>query len=293
MVGTKKGGGKTTVKLKVGARKKMVLSRSSNAKSQNGSDNTTTVASAASNANDDLVEISSRPTLFNEETWWMLDLENKSVISTRQGATPLAARCQREYQWDETKCRTVLKAYRQFLMLKKHFQDWDATILSPSGPVDQMWHQHLLDVTHYCHDTKLLCGHVVGHNPDGALDHTMKTRRTKTTRDALAELFGSDYVKEMWFTQAELSAQEESTAVSGDDLVNIRLRDQTGEVTFYRTKRSFKLEKIFNSVSKKMGLCVDSLSFLFDGERINGQLSAADYNIDDQDQIDFMLEGRG
>ena len=80
-------------------------------------------------------------------------------------------------------------AYKQFLELKKEFQDWDATILSPSGFVDKMWHQHILDVNNYSHDMMLLCGHVVGHNPDGALDTAAKTARTKTTRKALRQRY--------------------------------------------------------------------------------------------------------
>jgi hypothetical protein len=137
---------------------------------------------------------------------------------------PLVARCQREYRWDETKCRKVLNAYQQFFELKKYFQDWDATILSPSQVVDQMWHQHLLDVTNYCHDTILLFGHVVGHNPDGALDSPAKAARTKTTRDALFEHFGSDYDKEMWLTPTELREEERI------DSVKKQLRLKTKEV---------------------------------------------------------------
>jgi hypothetical protein len=110
----------------------------------------------------------------------------------------------REYLWDETKCRRVLNAYNQFLELKKQFRDWDATILSPSRVVDLMWRQHLLDFTNYYHDTILLCGHVVGHNPDEALDGPAKAARTKATRIALFEHFGSDYDKEMWFTPKKL-----------------------------------------------------------------------------------------
>ena len=119
------------------------------------------------------------------------------------------ARCQRQYGWDETKCRRVLKAYKQFLQLNQHFEDWDATILSPSGLVDNMWHQHRLDLNNYCHDMMLLCGHVIGYNPDGALDLAAKATRTKTTHDALRQHFGSEYDQEMWRDRSELRRREE------------------------------------------------------------------------------------
>mmetsp|Transcript_57500 Transcript_57500/g.66414 ORF Transcript_57500/g.66414 Transcript_57500/m.66414 type:complete len:293 (+) Transcript_57500:156-1034(+) len=285
-----------------GRKNKTVVRRATTkAKNQIGNDNDTTVASVASNGNannDDVVAIaiSSRTTLFNEETWWMLDLENKSIISTRQGATPLAARCQREYHWDEQKCRNVLKAYRQFLMLKKKFQDWDATILSPSGPVDQMWHQHLLDVTHYYHDTMLLCGHVIGHNPDGADDNASKARRTKTTRDALVEHFGSDYAKEMWLTHAELRTQEENTAAddNDEDPIILKVRDQIGEITSFKMKRSSKISKLLDAYATVKNMPKDDFRFLLDGQRIEDEdLTIAQLEIDHLDRIDVMLTQRG
>jgi len=273
-----------------------VARRSSKAKNKIGSskNNPDVIASSdvtSNNDDDELVAISSRTTLFNEETWWMLDLDNKSVISTRQGATPLAARCQREYHWDEQKCRNVLKAYRQFLMLKKKFQDWDATILSPSGPVDQMWHQHLLDVTHYYHDTMLLCGHVIGHNPDGADDNASKARRTKTTRDALVEQFGSDYVKEMWLTHAELRTTEESTctAVNDDDPIVLRFREVvTGKEIHFRIKPSTKIGKTFNAYAMTMNVPVSDLRFFLDTERLTYDLTVAQLELDHMDQIEVM-----
>ena len=114
------------------------------------------------------ISLSPREHEFSSTSWWLVDVESNDVIT--QGATPLVKRCMRVYNWDLAKARRVLNAYRQFLLLKKCHEDWDATQLSPSHLVDQMWHQHILDVTNYCHDMMLLCGHAVDHNPDGALD---------------------------------------------------------------------------------------------------------------------------
>jgi len=50
-----------------------------------------------------------------------------------------------------------------------------------------MWHQHILDVVNYSHDMMLLCGRVVGHNPDGAM--CGKAERDLTTRAALERRF--------------------------------------------------------------------------------------------------------
>ena len=199
------------------------------------------------------------------------------------------ARCQREYLWDEAKCRRVLNAYRQFLELKKTFEDWDATILSPSQVVDQMWHQHLLDVTNYCHDTILLCGHVVGHNPDGALDGPAKAARTKTTRDALFENFGSDYNKEMWLTPTELHEEER---IDSKIPITLILR-QKRKIKLFRIKRHQKLSVLFNTYAQMTGVAVHELQFLLDGERIKESDTPFDLKLNDQDQIDVILENSG
>lgn len=61
-----------------------------------------------------------------------------------------------------------------------------------------MWRSHILDVVNYCHDMMLLCGHVLGYNPDRALNHVEKQRRDETTHAKLFERFGSEYDKAIW-----------------------------------------------------------------------------------------------
>jgi hypothetical protein len=142
------------------------------------------------------VSVLSRPNHFNASTWGMVDLNHRPHIN--QGATLLVARCMRAYGWSESRTRKVLKAYRQFLELKKIKGDWNAETLSPSTDVDLMWHQHILDVVSYSHDCMLLCGHVVGHNPDGGLDDEARAERRKTTVGALKEHFGEEVDVTVW-----------------------------------------------------------------------------------------------
>ncbi len=156
------------------------------------------------------IVMSQRKNDFNDKTWWLVDtnpIGGEEMIS-RQGASPLIKRCMSTHGWSETKARKVLNAYRQFLSLKKETKDWhDDNILSPCYLVEQMWRSHILDVVNYCHDMMLLCGHVLGYNPDGALDHVEKQRRDETTHAKLLERFGSQYDKEMWGFSSSSSRQ--------------------------------------------------------------------------------------
>lgn len=139
------------------------------------------------------IRITARKNEFNKEHFWLVDLHAEP--SLKQGATPLVRRCMKFYGWDELYCRRVLKAYRQFLLIKEKKKDWNAVLLLPSVDVNEMWHQHILDVNNYIHDCMLLCGHVLGHNPDTKLSDEKDSSNKKNdsryarTKMALEEYF--------------------------------------------------------------------------------------------------------
>jgi ubiquitin len=249
---------------------------------------------------------------FNDKTWWMVDINpiGGEDMSSRQGATALVKRCMRTYGWDEVKTRKVLNAYRQFITLKKEHEDWDAEILSPCYLVDQMWHSHILDVVNYCHDMMLLCGRVVGHAPDGALDYAAKQQRDETTREALQERFGS-YDEEVWDyspdeTTNGKSEEEESTGPVDEDnvqkeevttnakkgpeeAITARLKDPyKGTETMFKVKRTTKMSKVFQVYAGRKGVDVNDLRFLLDGERVGPNDTPEDLDLEDTDQIDVF-----
>ena len=96
--------------------------------SPSSADDDASLASAGSSG----ILMTQRENDFNEKTWWMVDINpiGGEETSSRQGATPLVKRCMRTHGWDEVKTRKVLNAYRQFITLKKEYEDWNAKILS-------------------------------------------------------------------------------------------------------------------------------------------------------------------
>jgi len=244
---------------------------------------------------------------FNEKTWWMVDINpiGGEEETSRQGATALLKRCMRTYGWDELKTRKVLNAYRQFIFLKKEAKDWDATILSPSHLVDQMWHCHILDVVNYYHDMILLCGHVVGHDPDGALEFMSKQQRDKNTRDLLQQHFGS-YDKEVW---GESPTKNDTTDSEDDDLhfegpnaIIILFKGQCGAEIFMKMKRTAKMRKAFSAYASTKGVRMEDIRFLLQGNNLlddwdrNGDLydeTPESLELHNNDQIDCMLIQRG
>jgi len=244
-----------------------------------------------------------REDAFNATTWWMVDLTPIGG-SSPQGASALVKRCMRTHGWDEAKARKVLDAYRQFIILKKNLQDWDANILSPCYLVDQMWHCHILDVVNYYHDMMLLCGRIVGHNPDGALDYVAKQKRDESTRASLEEYFGS-YDEEVWdYSPAH---DENGTDESGDintesegssdcednSAIIVRVRDQIGEERLFKMPRKAQMSKLFTVYAGNIGRDVSDLRFQLHGhgERIDLDPNDTAHSLDlkENDRIDCFF----
>ena len=313
----KKGGGRNNNKKKKNDAAEAVQSREAANVANKYIDDDASVESTISERKTDPtlpeIPIVSRQNVFTESLWWMVDLEYDPVAGTsssvssssnRQGATPLVKRCMRMYGWDLPTTRKILKGYRQFLHLKKHFEDWDATTLSPSDQIDKMWHAHILDVNNYVHDCILLCGHVVGHNPDGMVDGTAKASRIKFTHEALVEQFGPEnFDQTVWMTRqestdTEYKYQDLTSDQNPDPPITIIVVDFLGETrreTLFKVKRTTKMWKIFNAFCKQLDADIEPkmLRFLFDGERFEPDSTPEMLQLEDGDQLDVMLEQCG
>eukprot|EP00903_Cladosiphon_okamuranus_P007017 g6825.t1 len=75
--------------------------------------------------------------------------------------------------------------------------------------------------------------------------------------------------------------------------ITIRVRDQTGEETYFKVKKTTRMEKVFNTYATRKGVQVQALRFLLDGQRVNADDTPTSLELEDQDQIDCMLEQQG
>mmetsp|Transcript_10023 Transcript_10023/g.31167 ORF Transcript_10023/g.31167 Transcript_10023/m.31167 type:complete len:140 (-) Transcript_10023:28-447(-) len=116
------------------------------------------------------------------------------------------------------------------------------------------------------------------------------TRRPTQTRTA-AERAERDSSGDKAMADSEDKKPEKKEG--GEGSLNIRIRDQTGEETFFKVKKTTKLDKVFNAYSTRKGVAATSLRFLFDGSRVRGDQTPADIDMEDGDQLDCMLEQQG
>lgn len=250
-------------------------------------------SSAADDHEVQTIRITARKNEFNKEHYWLVDLHAEPAL--KQGATPLVRRCMKAHGWDESYCRRVLRAYRQFLYIKEKKKDWNAVLLSPSIDVEGMWHQHILDVNNYIHDCMLLCGHVLGHNPDNMLYDNIAKKgcrysRTKLALEEYYELSELDTNRDgVWkevFHQAIINTpisqllhgeemnntSESGSNNSSDASMTIILRNTVNnndEDTYYNIKMSTEFRMVFEAYAQRVGVPESRLRFTYQGMRID------------------------
>jgi len=76
---------------------------------------------------------------------------------------------------------------------------------------------------------------------------------------------------------------------SANEPITIRVKDQTGEETMFKIKKSTKMSKVFSAYAQRKGVEEKSLRFLLDGERINETDTPKMLELEDEDQIDCVL----
>ena len=75
--------------------------------------------------------------------------------------------------------------------------------------------------------------------------------------------------------------------------ITIRVKDQAGDETFFKVKKTTKMSKIFSAYANRKGVNESALRFLLDGERINADETPKILELEDQDQIDCLLQQVG
>ncbi len=87
-----------------------------------------------------------------------------------------------------------------------------------------------------------------------------------------------------------ISSRREGWETYEKDSLNIRVRDATGEETFFKIKKTTKMFKVFNAWCTRKGKPVTAYRFLFDGQRVDGEQTAEDIDMEDGDQIDCVTD---
>eukprot|EP01068_Selenidium_serpulae_P017760 Selendium_serpulae@DN6405_c0_g1_i2.p2 len=75
--------------------------------------------------------------------------------------------------------------------------------------------------------------------------------------------------------------------------LTLRVRSHDGHEVYFKIKKRTKLEKLMNAYCSRTGQTASAVRFIYDGERISGEQTPAELNIEDGEIIDAMIQQTG
>jgi hypothetical protein len=130
--------------------------------------------------------------------------------------TNILAYAKREYGWDEKYAQAVLTEYERFMYIKS--LDLDT---SPTDPIDQLWHTHILYTELYLSYCKNKFGKFIHHNPDMSLDQKSRLSRIAKTIKIYSKIYTSITHPEIWNINTELVGLD--NCVNTQDSIHIKI----------------------------------------------------------------------
>jgi small ubiquitin-related modifier len=88
---------------------------------------------------------------------------------------------------------------------------------------------------------------------------------------------------------ADTKPKDEASA----ETINLKVATQDGNEIFFKCKMTTPLSKLMNAFCQRQGVTMQSVRFLFDGQRINQDQTPKDLDMEDGDSIDVMVEQQG
>ena len=78
-------------------------------------------------------------------------------------------------------------------------------------------------------------------------------------------------------------------AKDAGDTITVRVKDQGGDETFFKVKKTTKMSKVFGAYAIRRGQTIAALHFLIDGERIDGAETPNSLELENLDQSKLFL----
>ena len=92
-------------------------------------------------------------------------------------------------------------------------------------------------------------------------------------------------------TAEERAAREQAARLAAP--VRLRCVNEIGEEVNFKVKPNTKVVKITKAYCQRLGVQLNEIRFLFDGNRLNGHQTVAQAGLVDEDTIDVYAEQRG
>ncbi|KAK9803882.1 hypothetical protein WJX72_001786 [[Myrmecia] bisecta] len=89
------------------------------------------------------------------------------------------------------------------------------------------------------------------------------------------------------------SGEDKKPDVSSTEHLNLKVRSQDGTTTFFKAKKTTKFSKLISAFCAKQSISEAEVVFMFDGERLRGEQTPEELDMQNDDTIDAMIHQVG
>lgn len=183
----------------------------------------------------------------------------------------------------------AIEELRRFLAIKVFTADVNATKISPTPLMDQLWHAAILDTQFYA-ELQSALGMIIHHQPSGADEREAKLREDwLTDMTALYIHYFTAYPTELGLVQPSRTQYTDGT----DTSISVFVNNLKGNIItfFFGTQTTIGLVKI--GIQERDGTPVDHQQLYFAGKRLEDDETLADYGISNESALHLVLRPSG
>ncbi len=198
--------------------------------------------------------------------------------------------------------------YMKFFILKHMFDDSEAPfILSPSGVIDSIWHEHIIRTKNYMEMCLKVFGKMYHHDPASA--NYKKKERYDRTLNKYKLIFKVDPPRDIWNPTEEMLMKEKeererkkahdievyealekyNKEKDDDDVKTIFIRTQAGNQKYFNFHLDAPVKYVKHVYEAFQGVPSDKVRFLWAGKELDDKRTLHDYGINDDSTIETLL----
>eukprot|EP00339_Tiarina_fusa_P004581 CAMPEP_0117042784 /NCGR_PEP_ID=MMETSP0472-20121206/29773_1 /TAXON_ID=693140 ORGANISM="Tiarina fusus, Strain LIS" /NCGR_SAMPLE_ID=MMETSP0472 /ASSEMBLY_ACC=CAM_ASM_000603 /LENGTH=111 /DNA_ID=CAMNT_0004754117 /DNA_START=19 /DNA_END=354 /DNA_ORIENTATION=- len=92
---------------------------------------------------------------------------------------------------------------------------------------------------------------------------------------------------------SSVTPAEETKPATATDHINLRVVAQDGNEVYFKIRKTTPMKKLMGAYCERQGVAMDSIRFLFNGQRIQPEQDPSQLDMEDSDVIDAVLAQTG
>jgi len=194
--------------------------------------------------------------------------------------------------------------YKKFLAIRAMVTEMtsnDMLMTSPTGNMDALWHEHVLDTRAYACHCEMLLGNthrIIHHDPNGVKDLNAKLARRRVLKELWDQVF-DEPPKEGWDGHPKDVAEYVKRLVGRkrrrvpDSAVEIFVKTLTGRTVTLRIDPEAEVEDLKLAVYDAGEAPVDQQRLVFAGKQLEDGLTLRDCGIKQHSNVHLVLRLSG